>query len=88
MWDTAAPTSSFITPSDGSGKDPWYPTSREKRARYGAPGNCGRDREEGVELPNPLHAICSLGAADAPVASLEGERLVFPTEVVMGLRPT
>jgi hypothetical protein len=23
----------------------WYPTSREKRARYGAPRICGQDRD-------------------------------------------
>jgi hypothetical protein len=27
----------------------------------GHPAIVGRDREEGVELPNPFHAICSLG---------------------------
>jgi hypothetical protein len=42
-----------------SGKDPWYPTSREKRARYGAPGNCGRDRENCKTLRS-VHSILDL----------------------------
>ena len=62
MWDTAAPPSSFITANDGSGKDPWYPTSREKRARYGAPGNCGRDRENCKTLRS-VHSILNLPQA-------------------------
>jgi hypothetical protein len=38
MWDTTDVNSlSVLDDPKATGKESWYPTSREKRARYGAP---------------------------------------------------
>ena len=46
-------TRTVLSEWESSGRERWYPTSREKRTRYGAPGGCGVDGAQKVLPSSP-----------------------------------
>jgi len=69
MWDTTGLSLNRRLVIKLEGRRGGIPHLAKNERDMGHPAIVGRDREEGVELPNPFHAICSLGAANLLIAS-------------------
>jgi hypothetical protein len=65
MWDTANLDLRFLKSQELRGRAQWYPTSREKRARYGAPKLLGQegfyDKRKGRDCSRPFSLVYLLG---------------------------